>query len=408
MSVLDVNVKADHVSCRELADWIGHLQQAVKNTAAAVSKTGSTAQSFWEGVASDAFVTQMTRRTRDIDDLGDAIARAHSGLVQFADDIDTIRRRMNDLLQEAHEEGLTVTGTLIHRPPGNALDMMPQGAGGSMPGLETKSMDHKRAQHKLEEFGQLSTRLDELRRYERTAHRSLAQALENTNTVISAVSDPNTWIGRSLVFATTAHGASKKFSEHAIEMSKFVQNSAVWSSDGTVPAAVREQRIHGMLSNMGMSQQASDSNAKLLLNVGKTRAGDFVLKRLSGSVGGKSNTRVNAVGRAFSWSAVGVAAATTGIDIKQGKPILKSVWTNFSSLGVSTAASSATETGMMAAGASGGPVTAAGLGVGFAAATGWSYFQDNDLQDAYRDLGGGDIDTPDNHSNAQRKARFGW
>lgn len=407
MGDIDVLVKADPASCRQAAAYLKRLAQALDEAASSALKASSVSESFWEGEAADTFREQIFRRGRDVDELVRAADRAGSGLDFFADEIDTVRQRMNQCLQTAREAGLTVTGTLIHQPPGDASDTAPQGAGGDMPGLDPNAGAHAEAKRKLDAFREIEATVDEERRRERTAHKSLLKAMDGSNTVVDTVADTQTWIARSLSYAGTAHGTATTLAQNATSELKFASDYARWSADSTLPAAVREAHMERLLANAGMDARAANSNARLLAYGGWTRAGDLVFSRLTPTLGGSKEGQLRSVGKAFSVVGVVAAAWFTGKDILAGKPIGKSIWVNFGGLGASTAVSTGAEAVAAAAGATGGPVTAIGLGAGFAAATAWSYFQDNDLHDLYRDLSGDHIDSPNDNSDEYRKARFG-
>lgn len=408
MNVVDINVKADPSSCRELAQWLSQLTKAVREAADAAKKAYSSATSFWEGEAGEAFRSKVLKQMQDADEVADGIDRARSGLELFADDIDTVCQRMRNALEHAHEAGLTVTGTLIHRPPGDVSQQVGNGSPGGMTGLDPHRTEHAAAKAKLDAYDEIETTVHGERKRERTAHRSLSKALEGSNTLIDAVANATTWIGRGFVYAGTAHGKATTLAQNAESMKTFAENYRTLSANTALSAGAREKNLEALFANAGMEKRAADSNARLLGNLGKTRAGEFVMRRLSGTAGGERNTRANSIGRAFSGAAVVAATWTTATEVTEGKPIGKSVWTNFGALGVATGAGTAAEAAATAAGASGGPITATGLGVGFLASTAWSYFQENDLQDLYRDLDGDHIDNPNDKSDEYRKARYGW
>lgn len=409
MSAVDVNVKADPGSCRELASWLGRLSQANQEASAALLDAGSSAADFWEGEAADAFTGQMNKRGNDTWTLRDAVDNTRSALELFADDIETVRKDMDQALRLAREEELLITGTVIHQPPGNPTAGAAKGAGGGMPGLDSKSEMKAESERKHDAFREIGSLVWQARGYERTAHRSLSKSLDGTNELLSAIAaDRETWISRGFIFVGTAHGAATTLAQSAESMRTFATEFTSLSTDTSMPVAQREARLQAMFTNADMKEGAANSNARLLGGLGKTRAGEFVLKPVSKTLGGEGGGRRNTVGRAFIGTSVAAAVGFVGEDIAHGKPIGKSLSVNFGGLGAGVAASSATEVGLVAAGASGGPVTAAGLGVGFAATTAWGYFQDNSLRDFYRDLGGDGIDSPYDNSDEHRKARFGW
>ena len=256
MGDIDVLVKADPASCRQAAAYLKRLAQGLDEAASSALKASSVSESFWEGEAADTFREQIFRRGRDVDELVRAADRAGSGLDFFADEIDTVRQRMNQCLQTAREAGLTVTGTLIHQPPGDASDTAPQGAGGDMPGLDPNAGAHAEAKRKLDAFREIEATVDEERRRERTAHKSLLKAMDGSNTVVDAVADTQTWIARSLSYAGTAHGEAIKLAQNAASQLKFASDFAQWSADSTLPAAVREAHMERMLANVGMDGTA--------------------------------------------------------------------------------------------------------------------------------------------------------
>jgi uncharacterized protein YukE len=404
MDSIDVNVKAEPSSCRDLAAWLEKLSEANQKAATATIKASSSSEAYWQGQAGDAFRDQMSRSGQDIDELVQAIDRASSGLKLFADDIDTVRQRMDQCLQLAHQAGLTVTGTVIHRPPGGPADRAPDGVGGNMPGLDPKARAHAEAERKLEAWHEIESTVDDARRLERTAHRSLNKALGASNTVVDAVlASPLTWISRGLVYAGAAHGAATTLSQLAETQFRFADEYARLAADSALPAATRQANLAKLLTSAGMTAQQAESNARLLANLGKTPAGDHVFRLLTPTLGGKGEGVLRGIGKAFPVVSVLAAGGFTGIDIANGKPVGKAIWANFGGLAASTGAAS-----LVAAGAAGGGVTVAGLGVGFTVATAWGYFQENDLRDLYRDLGGDGIDGPNDNSDEYRKGRFGW
>lgn len=409
MNAIDVNVKSDPASCRELTTWLDDLSTANHDAASAAAKAASSSELSWEGEAADNFREQVSQGASDFDEFIDAIDRVRSGVARFADDIDTVQHRMSQCLQVAHEAGLTVTGTVIHKPQGSAADIAPQGAGGDMSGLDPNSAEHAAAKRKLKAWQEIESTADDARRLERTAHRSLSKALEAANTVIAAITaTPLTWVSRGLVFAGSAHGAATTLAQAAESQYKFADEFRRLAADSTLPAAAREAHLNKLLTSAGMTAQQAQSNARLLANASNTKAGEFVFRYLTPTLGGTKEGGIGrSIGKAFPVISVGAATVFTGLDIAAGKPVGKAIWTNFGGLGASTAAATGAEAGLVAAGVTGGPVTVAALGVGFGTATAWSYFQENDMRDLYRDLGGDGIDNPNDNSDEYRKGRFG-
>lgn len=411
-SAVDVHVKSESASCRELADWLTQLAAHNSGAADAAIKSTSKSESIWQGEASDAFRSQLQVAGRDVDELVDAIQWLARGLRRFADDIDAVRRGMQECVQIAHQAGLSVAGTVIQKPPGSPLSTGPTGAGGDMPGLNPRSEEHEALEDKHDAYRTIEAQADDMRRLERTAHRSLAKCWDGSNGIVDALlSSPQTWISRGFVAAGTAQAAAKGLAANSKSMYAFAEMYRQQSLDPGVAPEVRAQRLEKLLNNAGMDQRAANSNKRLLLGGSSTKAGRYVLGAMAGTLGRTTSSgTMDRVGKLFNVTSVIAATGFTVADISSGKPVAKSVWANFGGLAAGTAASTASAGGMTGGGLlsiGGASVTVGSLGVGFAATTAFNYFQDHDLRDLYRDLGGDGGDRPDDKSDEYRKARHG-
>ncbi|MHA6802800.1 hypothetical protein [Salinifilum ghardaiensis] len=412
MSSVDVHVKSEPSSCRELASWLRMLAANDRAAADAAFKSSSSSEGIWEGQAADAFRTQQYKAGRDIDELVEGIEWVVRGLEQFADDIDTVRAGMQQCVQMAHDAGLTVTGSVIHEPEdGSPTTGAPTGMGGDMPGLDPHSAERSALEEKHKAYQAILASVDDKRRLERTAHRSLADALDGGNSIVETVTaNPQTWISRGLISAGTFRAAETGLAANAESMRNFADEFARLSADSTMPAEARNARMQTLLTNTGMEDQAATSNRRMLLGGSRTKAGAYVLDRLSANMGGQKSTRLAKVGKLFNVTAGLTAVGFTAQDIMNGEPIGKSVRVNMGGYAIGTAGGSAATWAATSGGAlsvASAPVTALGLGVGFATATAYTYFQDHDLRDLGRDLGGDRGDGPNDNTDEYRKARIG-
>lgn len=166
-----------------------------------------------------------------------------------------------------------------------------------------------------------------------------------------------------------------------------------------------------MLSNAGMDDAAAESNSRLLFGGPKTKAGTFVTNMLSGTLSSNKRTSaLNRTGKLFNVVSALVSTELTVADIANGEPVKKSIRTNLGGLAAGTAASTGysaavTQGGLLSVG--GATVSVGSLGVGFAATTAFTYFQDHDMRDLYRDLSDDGGNSPTDNSDEYRKARFG-
>ena len=411
-SAVDVHVKSEPGSCRQLSAWLRKLAAHNRSAADAAVNGASESEAVWHGRASDAFRSHLRTAVRDVDELVEAIEWLARGLQRFAEDIDAVRRGLQDCVQLAREAGLTVTGTVIHKPHGSPLSTAPTGAGGDMPGLNPRSEDQDALEDKHDAYRTIEAQADDMRRLERTAHRSLAKCMDGSNGIIDALlSSPQTWISRGFVAAGTAQAAANGLAANSKSMYAFANMYKQQAADLNVSPEVRAQRLESLLKNAGMDERAANSNRALLLGGGRTKAGAMVLDRLAATTGGQRTSNLARVGKLFNVAAVGSAAAFTATDIWNGKPVAKSVWANFGGLAAGTAASTGsaaalTGGGLLSAGSA--PITVTTLGIGFAGTTAFNYFQDHDLRDLYRDLSDDGGDRPDDKSDEYRKARHGY
>lgn len=411
MSSVDVHVKSEPSSCRELAAWLRTLAANNHAAADAAFKSSSSSESVWEGEAAEAFRSQQYEAGRDIDELADGIEWVIRGLEQFADDIDTVRDGMQQCINMAHEAGLIVTGSVIHEPEaGSPTTGTPKGMGGDMPGLDPHSAERSALEEKHKAYQSILASADDKRRLERTAHRSLAKALDGGNSIVDTVAaNPQTWISRGLISAGTFRAAETGLAANAEKMRNFADKFGRLAADSTMPAEAHNARMQTLLANAGMEEQAAKSNTQMLLGGSRTKAGAHVLDRLSSNMGGQKN--LAKVGKLFNVTAGVTAVGFTAQDIMNGEPIWKSVRVNMGGYVAGTAGGSAATwaaTGGGALSVASAPVTALGLGVGFATTTVYTYFQDHDLRDLGRDLGGDRGDSPSDNTDEYRKARFGY
>ncbi|CAM00078.1 hypothetical protein A8924_1135 [Saccharopolyspora erythraea NRRL 2338] len=114
MGSVETHVKSDPASCRRLVDWLEQLSAADQDAGAAVNRVRSASEAIWQGQAGDACRDRLAHCGADTDRTAEAIDWLVWGLNLFADDIDTVKARMDQCLQIAHEAGLTVTGPMIH------------------------------------------------------------------------------------------------------------------------------------------------------------------------------------------------------------------------------------------------------------------------------------------------------
>lgn len=113
---LDTKVDAQPSTIRIAADWLEGLAGAVDEAFGVINRARGESEHGWHGEAGDSFRDGMGKIGPKVDE----VANDQRGLVgelrRYADEIDTVKRRMQQARELARSEGLTVNGDLIMEP----------------------------------------------------------------------------------------------------------------------------------------------------------------------------------------------------------------------------------------------------------------------------------------------------
>ena len=336
MTAINTQILADASSAREGARYLKQLSAANRHAATAVHQGRSTSEAEWQGKAADTFRDQALRNARDVDELAritDKIARA---LESFADNIATCESRMDQARQAAHEARLIVRGWWIEKPLGDPTQTAPGGAGSpSLPGLDPAYHKQKELEAKLDAWEEAEGLVNWARRLERTAHEELNSALTDANNLVASLTKTSTWIGNSVALVGALHGAATKLQGMAVERLAFVEQFKRLSADSTMPAATRQAHLTQLMASIGLTQQQADSNARALANIGNTKFGDLVFNPLTKTFGGTKPGVARTIGRMGSVAGFVLTGVEAGRQIIfEGKPVGKTLASNFASWGV--------------------------------------------------------------------------
>lgn len=113
---LDTKLDAQPSSIRVVADWLEGLSRAVDEAHGVITRARGESEHGWQGEAGESFRDGMTKVAPKVDE----VANDQRGLVgelrRYADEIDTVSRRLAQARDHARAEGLTVNGDLIMEP----------------------------------------------------------------------------------------------------------------------------------------------------------------------------------------------------------------------------------------------------------------------------------------------------
>ncbi|TDD91974.1 hypothetical protein E1202_04375 [Saccharopolyspora karakumensis] len=407
MTAINTQILADASSAREGSQYLKQLSAANRDAATAVHQARSTSEAEWEGAAANAFRDETQRSSSDTDELAritDKIARA---LDSFADNIATCVSRMDQAYQLAQSAGLSVRGWWIEKPLGEPVQTASEGAGRpSLPGLDPGYQKQKELERKLDAWSEAVGLVEWARRLERTAHEELNAALSDANNLVASLTKASTWIGNFVALVGSLHGAATKLQGMAAERLAFLEEFKRLSADSAMPAATRQAHLTQMMSSIGLTQQQAESNARALGNLGNTKAGALVFNPLTKTFGGTKPGVMRGLGR---WGSV-PGFILTGVEagrqiIFDGKPVGKTLQSNFESWGVGAVAAGVAGAGAVAVGAAAAPAVILGVGVGAAASWAWSYSENNTWEDFQHDSEETGKEVLNRHSEAQEEMR---
>ncbi|MGJ7909170.1 hypothetical protein ACOQFL_22140 [Actinopolyspora sp. H202] len=187
---LDTEVLDESATCRDTADWLGKLGTGTGEVIDVVSEQRGASESFWTGTAADAARGELGRRSKQAQDLEEALGKVESALRAFADDMETVDSRMAAARGVARQAGLVINGTKILPPKPS-----PAGEPGQ-PSAPGEAADKR--QRAFEEAGDIVV---DAREKQEKAHRELESAMKDPNETFNTV---KTHVTRSLTGGLTA------------------------------------------------------------------------------------------------------------------------------------------------------------------------------------------------------------
>jgi len=113
---LDIAVKGDPGSIRATATWLKTTSTSVHDTGTQVYGARGDSESEWLGAAGDAFRGVMTGVGGKVDELAGDLGVTRDALNAHADDLDTVKSRMDQAREVAAAAGLPTTETSISEP----------------------------------------------------------------------------------------------------------------------------------------------------------------------------------------------------------------------------------------------------------------------------------------------------
>ncbi|MGH3350804.1 MAG: WXG100 family type VII secretion target [Nocardioides sp.] len=167
MTDMDTTVHGSPESVRKSAEACTTAIDVVGDSIADSSKAERSASS-WHGQAGAAFESRIADHKSHLRNLESRLEGIRKGLTAFADDLESVERKMIGIREEARGASLTVDGTFIRRPV----------ASGAAEGGDEQAVDAHN--DKVKVWDDLVTRVESARINEDQAHESLDKAIEKS------------------------------------------------------------------------------------------------------------------------------------------------------------------------------------------------------------------------------------
>lgn len=113
--VLDTEVLGDPASCRTAGDALRTLVDALAEAEAGAERARALAGD-WTGRSAAAWDSRVTGAVSDLRHLSERTGRLETALADFAGELGVVEERMASARSVAAAGGVTVSGTLVHRP----------------------------------------------------------------------------------------------------------------------------------------------------------------------------------------------------------------------------------------------------------------------------------------------------
>lgn len=230
---INVFVAGAPESVRDLVESLRKLGAGVHDVATGLHRARSESEADWQGVASDAFRGAAQRDARDADALAELYSTLSTALQAFADELNTVKSRMDQARSVAAAGGLKLMGKNLILEPG-PTPLPP---------------DEQRRQQKA--FEEAKSTVGDARTIERTAHDKLLAALKANSTGLDGIGQRAAW-SQAAAHATSPMGTSLAAAADAMDTQAAQATRAGFEKAmGGGPAAVR-----AMWSSMTSAQQA--------------------------------------------------------------------------------------------------------------------------------------------------------
>lgn len=368
---IDLHVDADETSCRQTAERLKQFADGLHQHATCFHRARSESEQAWRGQAAEAFRGGVRPAGQRTDEVVDHAHKASRTMHSLADDVRTVKSRMEQARHIATTAGLTVDGDLIHEPqapaPGTPAPAPPAPSQPVTPAATDG--DHEQQQHAFREAQQTT---QEARQLEQRAHTRTKDDMNVFQQALNVVRNDTVWSIAAKATGTvgTAIAQADKWEKVAEDKKAKVTRWQALADKATDPykEAQFTKRANELGHDANDATRAMGTNDRAGMRLRDTKAGRLIganpgTLAEDGSTLAKIGGKIPYVGAAITtWQFANTGSKTGDWG--------KSAASNFGGFAAATVTTDGALAGAAALGMAGGPVTLGAVALGFGAAYG--------------------------------------
>ncbi len=329
---IEVHDKPDE--CRATANYLRSLAEAADEACGLFKRGQTESESLWVGQAGMEFRASQTPNVQDSSEVAGMAGTFAKALDAFAGDIDTVRARLQQARQVAHEAELITTRTAI-LPPGPGPSAVPPTASGSdspnaSPQRQATDQAHEQQvadhQRKQRAFQEVTGTVSDARKFQAEAHGRLTAATIDPLATLKAT---KTWgvfvVGHGLSYIKATQTTANDLMEKARRLDVKVEQykSMAWATEDPLLKSQYGAMAEGFQREALTSQQAAETVKRPINGVPESVRQGIESNPGNGIKGGQTGWLRLGKGAARGVPVIGtgLTVASGATDVAMGKPV---------------------------------------------------------------------------------------
>ena len=366
---IDLRVEADENSCRQAAEQLKEFADGLHQHGTCFHRARTESEQVWRGQAADAFRDGARPAGQRTDEIIDHAHKASRSLHSLADDVGTVKSRMEQARQVAAEAGLTVDGNLIHAPQASATPGGPTPAPAPPDTLGTATGENSQQQQAFRDAQQT---VGDARQLERAVHSRTQDQMKVFQLALDAIRNDTVWsiAAKATGAVGTALAEADKWSEVAEDKKAKVTRWQALADKASDPykEAQFTRRANELGNDANNATRSMNTNERAAAGLRDTKLGRAVAAN-PGSLAEDGSTLAK-IGGKIPYLGAGITTATYLKDGSKSGEWGKSAVKDFGGFAAATVTTDGALAGAAALGLAGGPVTLGAVALGFGAAYG--------------------------------------